>query len=230
MAQVTVTSKTSFLSDGTSGQIGWATWGANDKILYSKWTTSSYDLYIINPDGTGGSCVTCAMAGLPANVSRGAGAFSPNGAWIVFLAQKAGANPTYTPGGGIEYDVWVTDWPVVNGPWKQTPATTATLWPNWSPGGNILTWTQWYAAADGTHPLGYWTIKVNSFVAGNPPTVALLNLWEFGAYGGLYELGDWLDNTHVNVMANATATLPSYHAFDLYSLNVADDCFIDKKH
>lgn len=224
-SQITVTAKTQFLSDGLTGQVGWSTWGANDKILYSKWATDRYELYVINPDGTGGACITCAMAGLPANVSRGAGTFSPDGAWITFLAQKVGGDPTKKPGNGTDYDVWVTDWPVVNGPWKQTPATTATLWPNWSPGGRMLLWTQFYAAEDGTHPLGYWTIKINSFTAGNPPTVSLLTLWEFGAYGGLYELGDWLNSTHVSIMANATATLPSYHAFDLYDLDVATGDF-----
>jgi hypothetical protein len=209
---ITLSNISSFITDSVNGFAGWDSWGvALNKILYTSFETNLFEQYIVNPDGTGKSCVLCGLGGSLATVSKGAGTFNPAGTYILFQGQKASSTHTsLPPGNGTDYNIWLTDYPVVNGPWAVTSANTATLWPQWNKSGTKFSFSEFYNAADSTHPQGYWKVKTYSFAAGNPPATALVSTCEPGQINGLYELGDYFDDNFVWVMNHNSSSDP-YH-------------------
>jgi hypothetical protein len=228
-AQLSVSRKALFLSDGPTGQVGWSSWGKNNVILYSRWGGAKFDLYKINPDGTGNSCLTCSLAPpLVSGLSSGTGSFHPDGDYIVFSSQRAGGDPTTSPGAGSNYDVWIADYPVTNA-WKITDIALgqATLWPKFSASGARVAWTEAYQAPDADYPIGKWRVKVGTFTKGNPPTVTNIQSYEFGPEGGIYEIGDFEDDTYLYVTG---CTEPGQigglqYAMDIHRLNVTDGTY-----
>lgn len=223
LSQFMITSKTLFRSDGVnSGLVGWDSWGRNNIILFTRWNGVNYEMRSIKPDGSGEDCLSCSMTPL-IGVSVGTGQFSPDGKWILFEAQD-GTSPSVgtPPGNGSNYNVWFSDYPRVNGPWKLSPQTnSAALWPVWSTDGSRIAFAKMYAAADGTHTRGYWNISLWSFSAG-VFTQANPSSCEPQPAAGIYETGNWSDATHVNYISQNGLTTPSQYNYTLYSLNVLD--------
>lgn len=197
VSSVIVTNKQLFVSNA-----GWDSWGLNNVISYTTNASGIFEAHTINPDGSGDSCFTCGMVGLPANVSRGAMSFSPDGKWVIFQCQKAGStNTTLPPGNGTDYDIYISDYPQVSGPWKVSGATTATLWPEWNTQTSRYSYTQWYQAADSSHPAGYWQVVTQSFNPASPSTISVIGSpCTFGTVLGLYEPGQYFDDHNIWVM------------------------------
>lgn len=220
-AQPTVTSAKIFKAAGRNGQVGWASWGKNNLILYSQLRLRKYELRVANPDGTGDQCVTCGMSQFK-TVSAGAGSFSPDGKWIIFMGQLPGADPSVKPGGATGYAAWLTDWPVRKGPWLVGPKSSS-LWPQWSTDGTRYAFTNLYRAIDTAHPMGWWKVYTQVFNAANPGGQNVVTSCEIPQSQGMHEMGDWYDTRYLAVMAQAGMAGAARYEYIGYKLNT-DDC------
>src|SRR5262245_51329327 len=91
------------------GRVDWSPKG--DQIAFDKPGPDGYfEVYVMQPDGTGERCLTCDKKGIP-NKHKGNPAFSPSGQYVVFQAEKqiyVGPEALATPGAGIGNDLWLT--------------------------------------------------------------------------------------------------------------------------
>jgi Tol biopolymer transport system component len=74
-------------------------------------TDGYYDIYVMSPDGTNETCLTCDSSELP-NKNIGNPAWHPSGQYIVFQAEKAEHNGLAgyaNPGFGINNDLYMMD-------------------------------------------------------------------------------------------------------------------------
>lgn len=121
-------SPTTLVSEG-----GRVSWSSKNIIAYDFQETSGakdgyYDLAIINPDGSGNTCLTCpgsaGVGALPSpSLNIGNPQFTPDGNFLIFMVQigvsvtSCAASPTNPvicnfpgfPGEGYRCDLWATD-------------------------------------------------------------------------------------------------------------------------
>jgi hypothetical protein len=112
-----------------------------------------YDVYVMNPDGTGEKCITCDREGLP-NKHMGNPAWHPSGEFIVFTAEKE-YHPDQTlsyfsrPGYGFNCDIWIIS---IDGEryWKlrEVKAGLGSYSPHFSHDGRKLGWSECYEKYD----------------------------------------------------------------------------------
>src|SRR5581483_2174896 len=125
----------------------------------------------MRPDGSDERCISCSVPAFPgvgAATNRGAFDVSPDGRYVLMTIEK-GAHPgpiggfATQPGKGVYNDVWLT---TIDGAraWRLTDVPDqsghGTIWPRFDRTGHQIVWSQMYARADLSHPLGQWKMKL----------------------------------------------------------------------
>ncbi len=161
---------------------------AKNLIAYNaKGADGAFHIYMAKPDGPAGADAAqwgAGSAGFPQR-STGTPVWSPSGAFIAFVAEKAvhpGDSSSATPGWGSYSDLWVA---AADGSraWQLTDVATdkdhGTIIPEFSPDGRLLEWTERTRAAKVLKPerfAGFWAIKVANFDVGPDGTPSLSNI------------------------------------------------------
>jgi Tol biopolymer transport system component len=166
-----------------------ADWSQTSNLIAynAKGADGVYHIHMARPDGTEGADIRqwgVGSAGFPQR-SIGTPVWSPSGAFIAFVAEKAvhpGNSVSATPGWGSYSDLWVA---TANGSraWQLTDVPTdkdhGTIIPEFSPDGRLLAWTERTRAAKVLKPerfAGFWAIKVADFDVGPDGTPSLSNI------------------------------------------------------
>jgi Tol biopolymer transport system component len=162
---------------------------ANNLITYSYLDTDGYyDVAVMNPDGSGSTCLTCDNPALP-NKHMSNPTWHPSGNYLVFQVEKTvhyGDSFYSTPGIGYNCNLWamtsdggqffqLTDLVTKQGPLDPNP-TTGVLHPHFSNDGTKLVWGQLVQAIDGR--MGDWELKVADVVI-DGGAISLVNIQTF---------------------------------------------------
>ena len=164
------------------GRLSWSR--ARNVIAYDKLSPDGfYDIWVMNPDGSGDQCLTCNKSGIP-NMHIGNPDWHPSGNFIVFQAQtrQAANNQNARPGVGNNNDIWIMD---AQGQrfWQITQNADAVLHPHFSHAGDKLMW------AERLTPIPpNWVIKLADVVIQNGvPTVQNIRQIAPGPPASFYE-------------------------------------------
>ena len=152
-------------------QGGRVDWSFQNRIAFDrKGPNGYYEIWVMNPDGSGQRCLTCDQTAAPTK-HKGNPAWHPSGEYIVFQAQKENTSGLLkflaAPGRGVENDLWVMDssgtryWKIVD-VHKGFPAS-GTLHPHFSRDGTKLFWSQ---LRRGGGKLGVWDLRIGTFQVG----------------------------------------------------------------
>jgi len=156
---------------------------------------SYYDVYIMNPDGTGLTCLTDSVD-CPQK-HNGNPAWHPSGEYIVFTAengdvQGAAYDRVAIPGRGVNCNLWVVD-RTGSAVWQLTNYETSysnprgVLHPQISHDGNQLLWAERLSNSQGT-PWGEWALKVADFIVDETgPHVEQIKTYQPGKSHRFYE-------------------------------------------
>ena len=155
------------------------------KIAYDFFESNGYfDIYIMNVDGTGNTQLTVDHAGLP-NKHHGTPRLSPDGAWMLFQAERVGAASDVAshPGIGTENDLYIMK--IADGTVTNLRSTAdQLLWAQWHPGMGFIMWSE--------KASGVWTIKVAEITLGAPPALGTITSYAPGSAQGFYEAYGWM--------------------------------------
>jgi Tol biopolymer transport system component len=203
-------------------------WSATDVIAFDQLGGDQYyDVYTMNPDGTGERCLTCNQRALP-NRHIGNPAWHPSGTYIVFQVEKADAprNPITdyfaNPGSGINNDLWVMDrdgsrfWQLTNVP----VSVGGVLHPHFSPAGDRLLWSERISIQGSV--IGEWALKVADFsVADGTPRISSVRTFQPGQQRNFYESSSFTaDGQGILFSGNLEPGQTPLH-MDIYLLNLA---------
>lgn len=167
-------------------------WSNQNRIAFDrKGRDGFYQVWAVNPDGSGETCLTCDRPGAPAK-HKGNPAWHPSGRYIVFQAEKDRVLPLLNnlaaPGRGVANDLWLMDatghnyWKLVDVP--RLPAG-GVLHPHFSRDGTKLFWTQ---LLKNSGKLGIWEMKVADFdAAGGTPRLTNIRSLTPGPVRKFYE-------------------------------------------
>jgi uncharacterized protein (TIGR03437 family) len=204
-----------------------------NQILYDAISPNNYfDIYVMNPDGTGQRCVTCNVSALP-NKHIGNPESDPTDSWIIFQAQKADNVPGVAdflanPGAGADNDIWIMDWnaqtflkvtdvPLVEG---------GVLHPHFSNKGNQITWAQRYSSTGS--PYGLWTIQVADFsVQNGTPVVSNIRSLKPGAQQQFYETHGFSPDDSKIIFSGNLSPGMSVYDIDIYTVDLQSNAVVD---
>ena len=220
---VRITSQTVLAQNG--GRVSWNR--PANVIAYDAADAEGYfDVYRINPDGSGNSCITCDVAALPP-LNKGNPIWNPAGTYLVFQAQQLPSLGTAgdildRPGSGWNNDLWVTDAAGQNF-WKLTnePAVNGgVIYPTFSWDGTKLAYGE--RLSPSPNPFGTWHLVVADFVVTNGvPSLQNPQIYQPGDQKFYYEPhGFSADNQTLFFMAYLNPGLSPY-AMDIYGLNLS---------
>jgi Zn-dependent metalloprotease len=154
------------------GRVGWSA-ARNLIALDLPGADGYFDVYVMNPDGSGERCLTCDKAALP-NKHIGNPEWHPSGAWVVFQAQSRapGNDDVANPGSGARNNIWVMDsegqrfFQITD----VDPRFGGVLHPHFSHRGDKLLWAE--RVGNSADLYGLWALKVADFrVVNNIPRV-----------------------------------------------------------
>ncbi len=177
----------------------------DDHERNSNYSTNSYKVYRIHPDGSGLECLTCGRTEVPLN--SGGPAVDPTGRYVVFTAEQAGHLPLASgssatdPGGGIFNDVAVLDLQTQNiyrlyvtGSGVSGQPVGGSLFARFSHSGAEIAWGDYIspgANGNGGNWFGVWRILVADFVTTPQPHLANIRSYSPGPRAEFYELQGW---------------------------------------
>lgn len=166
--ETTLTEITPIVSSGKS--LDWCP-STNMIALGKMGVDLYYDVYIMNPDGTGLTCLTDSVD-CPQK-HNGNPAWHPSGEYIVFTAengdvQGAAYDRVAIPGRGVNCNLWVVN-RAGTATWQLTDYETSysnprgVLHPQISHDGTKILWAERLSNRQGT-PWGEWALKVADFI------------------------------------------------------------------
>jgi Tol biopolymer transport system component len=176
------------------GRVDWSQ--ANGRIAYDRAGSDGFfDVWVMNADGSGDTCLTCDRAELPQR-NNGNPAWHPSGNLIVFQSEVASSRNAFggNPGRGVNNVLWVTD--PAGRTFYQLTQLSATddasgvIHPHFSHDGGRLSWSEMYEAAGVLQPgmlFGHWRLVIADFVVGGDGRPSVRNLRRFEQQPGFYE-------------------------------------------
>jgi uncharacterized protein (TIGR03437 family) len=236
-ADIRVASSTQLLS-GT-GRLSW--W--QNTIAYDKPNSSGvYDIWTIQADGSGNTCLTCSSAAVDVlgALNKGNPVWNPSGKFIAFQVEIGSTGVTQAvidadfPGSGWSNNLWIMD-PAGQNFWQITnlPDTGGVIYPRFSADGTKIAWgqrTDPTSAAGGIW--GTWQLMVGDFVVSSSGVPSVQNAQVFtptytpGLQEYYYEPhGFSADNQTLYFMSNiGPGGKPFFGGpgpMDIYALNLA---------
>lgn len=203
-------------------------WSKQNKIAFDRRGRDGfYDIWVIDPDGTGERCLTCGQSGAPRK-NKGNPAWDPSGRFIVFEGQKDRTLPFLNhlaePGRGVANDLWLMDssgrryWKMVDVP--RLPAG-GVLHPHFSNDGKQLIWSQLLRSSG---KLGIWEIKLAKFaVVDGDPQISDIRSFTPGPVHKFYEThGFSPDNRQILFTAQIDSGLADTFTMDLATGQTTD--------
>jgi len=185
-------SRIATLKEG-GGRLDWF----EDKIAFDMRSARDvFEVYVMKPDGTGVTCLTCDHPDLP-NGHKGQPAWHPSGRYLVFQAEKGEHRDVrfsrvVTPGAGVLNDLWVLD-TETNRATRirevKDDAGEGTLHAHFSRDGRLLSWSEMVESGGlkKGKQLGYWQLMIADFrVADRQPSLASVRSFTPGG-PGFYE-------------------------------------------
>ncbi|MFQ6099661.1 MAG: TolB family protein [Anaerolineae bacterium] len=185
-----------------------------------------YDVYVMRPDGSSETCLTCGNPDVPKH--NGNPAWHPSGEYIAFTAEKA-ENPAEDdefaiPGTGIHCDLWVmTDdgghlYRLTDLPWRPAQGV---IHPQFSHDGTMLLWTERVSPGGGL-PWGEWALKLADFVVGaDGPRIENIRTYQPGDQHNFYESHAFSnDDSRILFSANSIPG-QSPTGIDIYEMDLA---------
>ncbi len=166
-ADIRVKSWSQLLS-GT-GRLSW--W--QNSIAYDKPNASRvYDVWTIQADGSGDTCLTCSAAAVLGSLNKGNPVWHPSGKFIAFQVEMGSSGLTQAvidadfPGSGWSNNLWIMDaagqnfWQITN-----LPDAGGVIYPRFSPDGTKLAWGQRISPTSAAGGIwGTWQLMVGDFV------------------------------------------------------------------
>lgn len=196
----TVSSVRTLTSDG-----GRVAWSKKNLIAFDRRGADGYfDIWLVNPDGSGERCITCDHPDLP-NLHIGNPSFHPTQDWIVFMAQQAGTDERQAnPGAGTNNDVWVMalDGSGATRLTSITPEQSGVLHPHFSRQGDQVLWVQ---RVGDVGIFGTWDLRVAQFsLNGNQASIRNERVLTPGDQQRFFESNDFdLDGKRILYTANS---------------------------
>ncbi|PYR66495.1 MAG: hypothetical protein DMF88_16140 [Acidobacteria bacterium] len=209
-------------------------WSSGDLVAIDQLGRDQYyDVYTMNPDGTGERCLTCDQPALP-NRHIGNPAWHPSGNYIVFQAEKANAPRNAVtdffanPGSGINNDLWVMDrngtrfWQLTNVP----VSIGGVLHPHFSPAGDRLLWSERISLQGAA--IGEWALKVADFsTADGTPRISNVRTFQPGQQHIFYESSGFSPDGQTILFSGNLEPGQSESDMDIYTLRLSTGALVN---
>jgi uncharacterized protein (TIGR03437 family) len=244
---IRVSNFSQLLDDG-----GRVAWSSKNIIAYDHQETTGdregyFDVYTIDPSGSGSTCLTCsdspgasALAGL---LNIGNPKWSPSGNFLVFQAQNGPTLGSIAldfpgfPGEGANCDIWATDtvghfWRLTNQGGANGVGNGGVIYPAFSWDGTKLAWGQRVIPGDPPANPGTWELAIGKWSeAGGIPSLtapAYYQPYQSGGAPGYYEPHSFgLDNTTVFFMGDKETPGTNTYARNIYSYNPTSNTLVN---
>jgi Tol biopolymer transport system component len=206
------------------GHLAWSK--RTNQIAFDRLGKDGYfDLWVMNPDGTGQKCMTSEHPVLP-NKHIGQPAWHPGGKLLVIQAQKAHvpryADTKCTPGAGALNDLWVITadgsraWKIHTVSDTVSKDAAGVLHPHFSNDGTRLFWAERIRSS--RRPFGEWILRIADFYfdENSGPRLGAIRDYNPGGRSAFFESHNFSpDDRHVLFTGNQDGPL------EIYEMNVA---------
>jgi Tol biopolymer transport system component len=206
------------------GHLAWSK--RTNQIAFDRLGKDGYfDLWVMNPDGTGQKCLTSEHPVLP-NKHIGQPAWHPGGKLLVIQAQKAHvpryADTKCTPGAGALNDLWVITadgsraWEIHTVSDTVSKDAAGVLHPHFSNDGTRLFWAERIRSS--RRPFGEWILRIADFYfdENSGPRLGAIRDYNPGGRSAFFESHNFSpDDRHVLFTGNQDGPL------EIYEMNVA---------
>ena len=207
------------------GHLAWSK--QTNRIAFDRLGKDGYfDLWLMNPDGSGQKCLTANHRLLP-NKHIGQPAWHPGGKLLVIQAQKAHvpryADTRCTPGAGALNDLWVITadgsraWKIHAVRDTVSNAAAGVLHPQFSNDGTRLFWAE--RIRSNRRPFGEWILRIADFYfdENSGPRLGAIRDYNPGGRSAFFESHNFSpDDRHVLFTGNQDGPL------EIYEMNVAN--------
>jgi hypothetical protein len=206
------------------GRLDWST--RLNRVAFDRMGPDRYfDVWTMNPDGTGQACLSCDADGLPTR-HVGNPAWHPSGDYLVVQAQKQSLTGEIVdflanPGSGLNNDLYAIDGAGRNS-WQLTSVPVGSggvLHPHFSSDGRQLIWAE---RVSNVGTFGEWVIRLADFeIQSGTPRVRNVRTLTPGAQHRFYETHGF-DSSGGSILfsGNPDAGL-SELGIDIYRYNIA---------
>ncbi|NNL77445.1 MAG: hypothetical protein HKO68_14010 [Desulfobacterales bacterium] len=210
------------------GHLAWSK--TNNKIAFDRLGRDGYfDLWIMNPNGSGQKSLTVNHPQLP-NKHIGQPAWHPSGKLVVIQAQKAHvpkyADTKCTPGAGALSDLWIITadgqkvWKIHAVRDEVSKNAAGVLHPHFSNDGTKLFWAE--RIRDNGRPFGEWILRIAefSFEPATGPRLGNIRDYNPGSGSSFFESHNFSpDDQYVLFTGNQDGPL------EIYEMNVDSGAF-----
>ena len=207
------------------GHLAWSK--KTNQIAFDRLGKDGYfDLWVMNPDGSGQKCLTANLPALP-NKHIGQPAWHPGGKLLVIQAQKAHvpryADTKCTPGAGALNDLWVITadgsqaWKIHTVRDAVSTDAAGVLHPHFSNDGTRLFWAE--RIRNNRRPFGEWILRIADFYydENSGPWLGAIRDYNPGGKSAFFESHNFSpDDRHVLFTGNQDGPL------EIYEMNVAN--------
>lgn len=191
--------------------------------------SGNYELCTCKADGSDVKVISAGLAGLPGK-NVGQPAWSPDGKWLVFQAEKAEHDVVTayapTPGAGMFNDLWALDMATHTArPLRVIPNSSdcGILHPHFSADGRRLSWGEMYSGprGGGAREFGWYWLMVADVKAG-PEGLSLSNIRKFQPGGPAFYENHGFSPDGKKLIYTSNCLTPSVSAMDREDICIYD--------